>query len=167
MTSWPAANGIRCVKPSSAIVSPSLTCPATASASGITFAAVRLSSLDIVVVPRKCPPGPQWCPATSLLYRSDARAPRAPPVPPVAGTRHRGHPGVLARAPRADALGGRAADRHHPRDGAADPPHPGGPRPRALGRPAILADAASAHAGVGLPVVAEPVGDRAAADGGA
>jgi hypothetical protein len=39
------------VKPSSASVSPSLTCAATASASGITLAAVRLSSLDIVVVP--------------------------------------------------------------------------------------------------------------------
>src|SRR4051794_38488293 len=38
MISWPAANGMRWVKPSSATVSPSRTSPATASANGTIFA---------------------------------------------------------------------------------------------------------------------------------
>src|SRR3954470_15773789 len=41
MISWPAANGIRCVKPSSATVSPSCTCSAMASA--------RDSCVDLVI----------------------------------------------------------------------------------------------------------------------
>ena len=99
MTSWPAANGIRWVKPSSAIVSPSLTCAATASGSGITFAAVRPSCLDIVVGPRSVRACAQLCAVTSLLYLCDDRSPRTPSVAPVARAGHRGDPGLLPRAP--------------------------------------------------------------------
>src|SRR5262245_48575410 len=91
---------------------------------------------------------------------------RTPAVAPVARARDRGDPGVLARASVADAERGRAADRHHARDRAAHPAHARGARPRALRRAAVLADAARAHARVVVPLLAQPLGDRAAVDGG-
>ena len=68
--------------------------------------------------------------------------------------------------PVAHAQRGRPPDRNDPRDGAADPADARAARPRALRRAAVLAHAARAHPRLGLPVLAEPLGDRAAAHGG-
>ena len=92
---------------------------------------------------------------------------RATAVAAVARARDGGHPGVLARAPGADAQRGGQPHRHHARDGAPDPAHAREARARALRRAAVLAHPAPADPRLGLPLVAEPLRARAAADGDA
>src|SRR5207244_13079817 len=92
---------------------------------------------------------------------------RAQTIAAVSRAWDRRHPGLLARAAGPHAQRGCAPDRDDARDGAADPAHAREARARSLGRPALLADAARAVARVGLSVLAEPLGDRPPADGGA
>ena len=92
---------------------------------------------------------------------------RAPAVAAVARARHGGHPGLLARAPGADAQRGRQPHGHHARHGAPDPAHAREARARALRRAAVLAHPAPADPRLGLPLLAEPLRARAAAHGDA
>ncbi|CAA9504054.1 MAG: Pca regulon regulatory protein PcaR, partial [uncultured Solirubrobacteraceae bacterium] len=96
-----------------------------------------------------------------------SRGRTADPVGAGSGARPRRPAGLLAGASRADPERGRADGGHHPRDGAADPPHARAPGPRALGWQALHAHPAGALPGLGLPRVARPLGGGPSAHAGA